>query len=165
MASGSAWHNYFGTRGAPSPEALCRCSDPANLVLGAIANYSYPLSCMSCGDQLDPSLILDEDLWKELVNWSVVHRAIVDLHLDVGAYESWSEEQLVNIDSPVNREGLELSRLIGEARGSCYFWIHLPHGGQEAQCPCCCSKLDAIATAHGGRTLVCERCKLMAAGY
>lgn len=163
------YHRFRRPEPTP-PDELCRCVDgpPVKLMQALGPN---PLACMRCHGEVQPeTLPLPEELVDPVAQWSAVYDALDRLWLDSGAYETWAAAELANIDSSVNRAGLELRAQIDPVR-RCYYWLFAdaPHGNLAASstdvaphCPICSTRMTAY---DGGRIahLVCEACSLVTA--
>lgn len=161
MSRISGWQQYSMLL-APPDELLCSCSDRKSLILGKIANYSYPTSCFSCGGQIDPCSLLEPYLCAPLGRWATVHRAILDLSMDVGDYADWADGELGDPWSSVHRNGLQLVNAIREAGYSCCLWIQRPSEGDWAACPRCGGSVHRYSYLRW-EVVMCDRCWIVSA--
>lgn len=120
----------------PTPdEEMCDCPDgaPVKLVGGAL--FYNPIFCLEWNGEVPPErLELDARLADDLASWLATYRAIDSLELASGEYEMWARQQLMDLDSPPNREGLVLNgRLNGSVRS--YFWLWQPQSEDDWRPP------------------------------
>jgi hypothetical protein len=150
----------------PTPaEELCSCPDsPPVLLMWTIG--PNPMHCLHCNGELEPSGVpLPVELVDEVAHWTMLDGAIEHLELDSGPYEQWAQGELLNLQSPVNLEGLALRRSLDGVR-RCYFVLFQPMDASGSfvvppACPQCRGAWERFS--HGRFTrLLCETCGLAA---
>jgi predicted nucleic acid-binding Zn ribbon protein len=91
-----------------------------------------------------------------------LENSFLQLWLDSGEYEEFAQDELLNPESPINREGLRLRGELESVRRSYFtFFQKLSYETWEYEgpedCPLCHS--DLVADKRGrGDLLVCEFC-------
>jgi hypothetical protein len=156
---------YFKLHPAPeTPEdEICHCAEPPpiNLMAGIGEN---PLNCIDCNLEIRPeSLDLDMPLIDLIADWNSLHNSIYHLWLASGEYEEWAQRELEDIDSPVNRRGLELLERMNRIR-LCYYRYFQDQSADDyapiQRCPKCGG---AFRLYEDGFHLqnICDRCKII----
>lgn len=148
----------------PTPEdELCACAGrPPMLLMWTIG--PNPMHCLHCNGELEPSeLPLPVHLVDDVAHWAMLDGAIEHLELDSGPYERWAQNELLDLESPVNIEGLALRQKLDGIR-RCYLVLFQPMDPSGAfvvptACPQCRGPFETFT--HGRFTrLLCERCGL-----
>jgi hypothetical protein len=131
------------------------------MLMSALSNN--PIHCLDCNLEVAPeALPLPEAMVDSVAHWGWVAGAIHTMELDSGPYEHWAETELMDLTSPINREGLEVRRQLDTVR-RCYYLLFQPlaEGGFRVpdECPGCGGPFMEYS---GGRftRLLCERCSL-----
>jgi predicted nucleic acid-binding Zn ribbon protein len=159
---------YFKLRpGLPTPpEEMCHCQGYKPLKLMGRLSYN-PISCIDCNLEINPEFLgTNERLVEAIACWRDVHNAIEELWLDSREYEAWAKQQLTDIDSPVNRRGLELRKELEVIRPFYYHYFQdeSAEGFQPTiRCPKC---HKAFILYRGGIFLqfICESCRIITVG-
>ena len=150
--------DYFGAR--PVLEPRCTCASRDRLILGAVVNYGSPLRCSNCFNEIDPTEILEEWLVSSLAAWSHIHRAILDLLMEVQeeAYSEWARRELETMASSVNRSAIRLLEQINRSYG-CVYWSGIA-ATVDGRCPSCQS-LMTVEKGWPSPVLICSACRLV----
>jgi hypothetical protein len=122
-----------------------------------------PLVCAMCRGEVDPAkLPLPASMVDKVAHWRVLENAFLQLWLDSGEYEAFAQDELLNPESPINREGLQLRGELESVR-RCYFAFFQKFSYETWEyevpkdCPLCHG--DLVADTRGrGDLLVCESC-------
>ena len=106
-----------------------------------------PIHCLECNLEVAPQRLgLDSALAEAVADWLRSYGAIDTLELESGAYEAWARAELLNPDSPPNRDGLELVRRLSTLVRA-YFWFWQPESDEgwrpRTSCPVCGGRLLA----------------------
>ena len=123
-----------------------------------------PIHCLRCNLEVDPStLALPVAMVDRIAHWTALAGAIKTLELDSGPYEQWAQTELLNLDSPVNMEGLSLRHDLDAVR-RCYYVLFQQIGADgafvvPATCPSCDRSFQAYTSDRFTRSL-CESCSL-----
>ena len=158
---------YFKLRSPPPTPAdeICSCegNKPIKLMQALGSN---PLHCIDCNLEVAPeSLSISESLVEEVANWSSLRGAFEMLWLDSGAYEDWAKDQLMDIGSPVNQQGIALRRKL-EAIRRCYYWYFQDETDESFEpltlCPACSQPLSKYSDGIFPQ-LICQSCALIMA--
>lgn len=145
------------------PDEVCSCSDcPPILLMWTIG--PNPIHCLHCNLEIEPPAVpLPADLVDEVAHWAMLDGAIEHLELDSGPYEEWAQRELLNLQSPVNIEGLALRRTLDPIR-RCYLVLFQPMDADgrfvvPPVCPQCGSAFETFSH-HGFTRLLCHPCGL-----
>ncbi|WP_461367829.1 DUF2310 family Zn-ribbon-containing protein, partial [Candidatus Darwinibacter acetoxidans] len=115
--------------------------------------------CSSCGGlvatyRLNMPTTLSAQVW----TWEREADAISDLSVTCGRYESWSDSQLSNVNSLLNRFGREVASLVSAYLGTEVLYA-LESGEMKHEiCPHCGGALTVLAASQHYRK--CQRCNL-----
>jgi len=148
------------------PEEMCHCQGykPLKLMTSLSCN---PIHCIDCNLEISPEFLgTNERLVEAIACWRNVYDAIEKLWLDSGEYEAWARQQLTDIESPVNRRGLELRKQLEAIRPFYYHYFQdeSAEGFQAAaRCPKC---HQAFILYRSGIFLqyICENCRIITTG-
>ncbi len=91
--------------------------------------------------------------------------AIDALELQSGDYEQWARAELMNPDSPPNREALKLARRLSELVPT-YFWFWQPESDDGWQPPSSCPVCGGALLSHTSGLfpqLLCHRDRIVVA--
>jgi len=125
----------------PSDE-ICSCPSGTPVKLMSTGRLGFnPIHCLECNLEVPPERLgLGRDLTQAIAYWLSVYGAIDALELASGEYEEWARGELLNPESPPNREGLAVAREVNELN-RCYFWFWQPESDDDWQprttCPVC----------------------------
>jgi predicted nucleic acid-binding Zn ribbon protein len=122
-----------------------------------------PMHCFHCNGELEPSGVPLLELVDDVAHWAMLEGAIEHLELDSGPYEQWAQGELLNLQSPVNLEGLALRRSLDRVR-HCYLVLFQPMDGSgnfvvPPACPQCGGAWERFSRGRFTR-LLCETCGL-----
>jgi predicted nucleic acid-binding Zn ribbon protein len=151
----------------PTPDdEICRCVGAPPIKLMCALSYN-PIHCMDCNLEVRPeTLALKEPLVEAIAFWRSIHDAIYELWLASGEYESWAQEQLADIASPVNREGRAVQVDLNGAR-RCYYWYFQDQSAEDYQTITCCPVCGDTLNVYPGvifKQLICETCSIVTPG-
>lgn len=153
---------------APTPDdEICDCPHGTPVKLMGAALFYNPIHCLECNGEVPPErLELDPRLAEDLATWLSTYRAIDWLELASGEYEMWARQQLMDLDGPPNREGLQLNGRLNEAVRS-YFWLWQPESEDgwrpPTRCPLCNDELTRHDTGLFPQ-LLCEEDSIVIVG-
>lgn len=124
-----------------------------------------PLGCSMCRGEIEPSALpLPLSMVDSVAHWCQLENAFQHLWLDSADYEEFAEQELLNPNSPVNKEGLALRAELEIVR-PCYFIFFqrflddISEYEVPTECPVCKGVL--VANDRGrGDLLVCEECSI-----
>ena len=150
----------------PTPQdEICSCVPPRPImVMSALSDN--PLHCLDCNLEVDPAALpLPEALVDAVAHWSRIAAAIHALELDSGPYEQWAQTELLDLQSPVNQEGLAVRQMLDPIRRSYYTLfqqLEIDYGGCVVPdaCPACRGPFGAYSAGRFPR-LVCQTCSLV----
>jgi predicted nucleic acid-binding Zn ribbon protein len=100
----------------------------------------------------------------DVAHWCQLENAFLQLWFDSAEYEEFAEGELINPDSPVNKEGLALRAKLETVR-HCYFVFFqrflddIAEYEVPTQCPACRGVLISNERSRGD-LLVCEECSI-----
>ena len=156
---------YFKLRPPPpTPEDdICKCESVKPIKLMQALGYN-PIHCIDCNLEVAPeSLGLSQSLVEDIAAWSRLYDAIDMLWLASGAYEGWAKEQLSDIKSPVNQQGLALRGRLESIR-PCYYWFFQDRDPETFEprslCPNCRQPLTPYPDGIFPQ-LTCQFCSLL----
>jgi len=115
----------------------CECNTITDLLL-IDALTDNPIHCASCRREVDPARLgLTVQETEAVASWFEVATALYRLWLDSGAYEAYAKAQLSDPNGQVNRDGVNLARMLS-ARLSTRLWMFRDTDDPEpTQCPIC----------------------------
>ncbi len=149
------------------PMERCACAGPTALKL-MTALSADPIHCVACNlivplDRLE----LADGLRDDLRRWGGVMCSVDYLWIDSGDYELWALHELSDIDSPVNRRGIELRERLDGDRPA-YYWFFQDESVDEFhpidRCPACRGALRGYEGEGLFPQLVCDGCKILTSG-
>ena len=154
----------------PTPvDELCSCAGepPIKLMTMRQVDGFNPLHCLDCNLEVPPERLgVNVDLVEAIARWDAEHGAIEKLELLSGEYEQWARDQLLDANSPTNRDGREVARRLDEYR-RCYFWFFQPDSDHDWEprvtCPVCGEPLERYDSGIFPQ-LLCERDKVVLVG-
>ena len=114
------------------PDEICQCGGgkPVKLMCALTSN---PIRCIDCNLEIEPSLLpLTESVTRGIAYWRHLYDAIDRLWLDSREYEAWARSQLSDINSPINRTGLEARAALDPLR-RCYYWLFQDESVEDFQ--------------------------------
>jgi predicted nucleic acid-binding Zn ribbon protein len=125
-----------------------------------------PIHCLWCNLEVKPEAIpLPPEMVQAVAHWCWIAGALERLELDSGPYERWAQGELLDLSSPVNREGLELREELNRVR-RCYYVLFQALADELADgyvvpdsCPLCGAPFTESGSEWFTR-LVCENCSL-----
>lgn len=135
---------------------FCGCGELQRLLL-VHALADNPIHCFQCKGIIDPQRLgLTKDQVDPVVAWHRQFRALYDLWLDSGEYESWAKFQLLDPNGQVNRSGLAAALSLTRLLPTYYWWFHDEGDQIPRNCPDC-YKVLSPASRHGhGECLDCQ---------
>ena len=152
----------------------CSCEKRTAIEMQTFAgDIDSVFTCCSCGKPIAlyelPYLDKQDDHWY-IVNWQNTYRATDTLWLD-SLSDRFTGNQLVNINSVLNRNGREIAEEIGRKAGlKCYYnvfddltkkvKIAKVNGKTVRICPSCGNAMNLVEFCDNYRRYVCEECKL-----
>ncbi len=148
------------------PEEICSCSEDKPLKLMTTLGHN-PIHCVDCNLEIPlEELPLSTVLIDALADWNSLDSSIHRLWLDSGAYESWAEQELSDINSAVNSLGREVQRSVNELH-RCYLWFFQDESAPDyrplQRCPAC----EGDLKRYGGgifEQLICDKCGIIVPG-
>jgi len=149
----------------PTPaDEICACPGLTPVMLMTLLS-SNPIHCAVCNLEVPPGrLDLSTSLVDAVASWNSVADAIYRLWLDSGAYETWARDQLVDMNSSINREGQRVRSELNATR-RCYYWHFReesgPLEGLRMNCPGCGHEMQ-IAAFTTFKRRICEPCSIIA---
>lgn len=151
----STYNSYHMLRPDTDIEA-CECAAIAGLLLVDLLEDN-PLHCDSCRKSVDPErLALTVAETETVARWFSKATALYRLWLDSGEYEEWAKARLIDPNGQVNREGLEVARMLSARVPTRLWFFHDTDDGQPTHCPVCRSALDTKVKWGTGRCPQCE---------
>lgn len=148
----------------PTPDdEICKCLERKAIKLMSALSQN-PIHCVDCNLEVTPeALALEAMLIDEIASWRSVFDGIDRLWLDSGEYEAWARNQLLDIRSPVNRRGMEVSESLNRVR-RCYYWYFQDQSTVDFEpvkvCPACQRRF--MLYPHGiFPQFVCEDCRII----
>jgi predicted nucleic acid-binding Zn ribbon protein len=149
----------------PTPKQdICPCKTAPPIKLMQALTWN-PIHCMVCNREVQ-RLKLPNRLISRIVFWRNLYDSIDRLWLASGEYEEWARNQLLNIESPINRIGLEVANELLKINVT-YYWYFQDQAEDGFQplrfCPICNLELQIY---EGGvvTQLVCKLCHIVTAG-
>jgi len=126
-----------------------------------------PIHCLECNLEVPPELLeLGAELANAIAHWLRTYGAIDALELQSADYEQWARAQLMNPQSPPNREALELARRLNELVPT-YFWFWQPEGDDDWQPPSSCPVCGGVLVSRDSGLfpqLLCEQDRIVVVG-
>ena len=153
--------------GTPASE-ICACPSTTPVKLMSTGGLGVnPIHCLECNLEVPPERLgLDPLLADAVATWLRTYGAIDTLELESDHYEAWARAELLDPDSPPNREGLALARQINPLVRT-YFWFWQPQSDDDWQPPTACPVCGGPLVAHDSGLfpqLLCEHDKLVVVG-
>jgi len=128
--------------------------------------YAYEESsiyCMNCNLQVIRDDFEEIQNLQEFSTWKNEYNAIYKLWLVSGSYETWANEQLALPDSILNKDGRELTKVVGKIL-KCYYFIHQDNSEDQTQeledCPVCGEKMKN-AEVRNFLEKYCDECSIV----
>ncbi len=139
--------------------SYCSCKNQ-QYVLSMMVSYSpNPVRCINCQDLINPASInMPTDLFQALAEWSISHSAIQWLGFQAEGYESWTDTELHNINSSINKEGLDLRKHIKHEFPVLYWYSRDPEAN-NTNCPICNSHTQEVKHMYS-RSFQCNKCDI-----
>lgn len=156
---------YFKLRTQPPTPAdeVCQCigSKPVKLMYALTDN---PIHCIDCNLEVAPDVLaLDLQLVEDVVAWRDVYAVIYRLWLDSGTDAMWAKQQLLDMRSTVNTQGLAVRAALDRMR-SCYVW-YFQDQSDDAFTPLqVCPNCDRPFTRYSNGIFpqcICDQCKII----
>ncbi len=137
----------------------CNCKSKKEIKL-MYAMDKTPFYCMTCNKQMRNSAILKISKQDNIQNWVKTYDLIYRLWLLSSEYENWAKTELSNINSNLNKIGLEITNTIQ----NCYYWFFQDTSGDDFKpilnCPKCGIKMNAIFGKSFNKN-ICTQCKII----
>jgi hypothetical protein len=131
------------------------------MLMSALSNN--PIHCLDCNLEVEPrTLPLPEAMVDAVANWGWIALAIHTLELDSGPYERWAQAELLDLESPVNRDGLDVREQLDGVR-RCYFVLFQPLAADGFVVPDVCPSCGSSFSEYSGgrfKRMICEGCSL-----
>lgn len=142
----------------PSTEIeTCKCAFTEGLFLVDLLTDN-PLHCDSCRKEVDPEqLNLTVEETESVARWFSVASALYRLWLDSGEYEDYAKARLLDPNGQVNRQGLEVARVLAARIPTRLWFFHDTDDGEPTICPVCQSELDTDVKWGTG---MCPKCPI-----
>lgn len=149
--------NYEKLRPITDDE-VCGCANISDLLL-VYTLTDNPIHCFKCKGEVDPERLgLSEERVEQVFTWLRKIRALYDLWLDSGEYESWAKSQLIDPSGQVNLEGLSIAANFSQHWATYYWWFHDEEDLVPVACPNCEQPL--IPSQRHGHGL-CHECHVV----
>ena len=146
----------------PTPASeLCSCSSetPVKIMSTALMGFN-PIHCLECNLEVPPERLgFGQELANAIADWLRTYGPIDALELQSGEYEEWARAELMNPDSPPNREALKLARRLNKLVPT-YFWFWQPQGDDDWQPASWCPVCGGVLAPHDSGLfpqLLCEQ--------
>jgi hypothetical protein len=135
----------------------CECPSVKGLFLVDLLTDN-PLHCDFCRNEMDPErLQLTVEETEAVAHWFSASRALYRLWLHSGEYEEYAKARLLDPKSQVNRDGLEVARMLSARIPTRLWFFSDTDDGEPTHCPVC-SKLLNINVKWG--TGMCTSCPI-----
>jgi hypothetical protein len=135
---------------------FCSCEELRDLLLVCTLTDN-PIHCFHCKGLLDPQrLDMSKDQVDLVSSWHRQFRALYDLWLDSGEYESWAKSQLLAPNGQVNRIGLTATSSLTKLLPTYYWWFHDESDQVPENCPLCYKALSPAGRHGHGECLDCQ---------
>jgi len=119
--------------------------------------------CMNCNLQVIRGDFDKIQNFQEFSTWKNEYDAIYKLWLVSGSYETWASEQLTLPRSILNRNGRELTKIVGTIL-KCYYFIHQDNSRDQMSelknCPDCGEEMKSLVERHFPEK-ICDRCDIV----
>jgi hypothetical protein len=133
----------------------CRCASVKSLVLVDLLTDN-PLHCSDCHNEVDPErLQLTVDETESVARWFSAAAALHRLWLDSGEYEQYAKARLRDPSGQVNRDGLELARLLCRRIPTRLWFFWDEADGEPTHCPVCGAALETNIEWGNGQCPSC----------
>jgi hypothetical protein len=150
--------NYFNRLRPWTDLELCDCARIDRLLL-VYTLTDNPIHCFACKGAVDPETIsLSEDQVDIVCRWHSTFRALYDLWLNSGEYETWAKTQLLKPAGEVNVSGLAAAAALSKSIPTYYWWFHEEGDPILHNCPSCSMELGP-ETGHGHGQ--CDACQIV----
>jgi predicted nucleic acid-binding Zn ribbon protein len=156
---------YYRLRelGATPKDEICSCPSGTPIMVMSTLGRN-PIHCLDRNLEVEPSTLpLPESLVDDVAHWAWVAGAIHTLEVNSGPYEAWSQTELGDLESPVNREGLDLRARLDPVQ-RCYYTLFQRLVDDRFvvpdRCPTCEGLFAEYASGPFPR-LICETCSLV----
>ena len=158
--------NFFDKLG-PAPatpsEDLCSCTTPHAWKL-MYALGSNPIACASCNLEVRiEALNFPNDLFDATAHWCSIWGSLFKLWLSSGEYEEFARNELLDLNSPANKEGLELSKAISQFH-PCHYQAFEEQDSEDwkprSTCPICEAGLNPFSPGKTNHS-ACHPCNIL----
>lgn len=159
---------------AVDSQEYCSCEKRTAMEMQTFANdIDSALTCCNCGKPIAlyelPYLDRQDDHWC-IVNWQNTYSATDILWLD-SLSDRFTGNQLVNVNSALNKSGYEITKEIAQKTGiKCYYNVFddltkkvkfaTVNGKMVRVCPSCGKAMKYVKFCDDYERYVCEDCKL-----
>ena len=154
----------------PGTLPACDCPRPQSYVL--FTHYLTKEGPVRCGDCFHPVPLyrLKADNHGEylyILHWRDNYRSCDTLQMNCSVGEAFGEEQLLEHDSQLSREGRKICRAIHEKSGApAYYYLHKSRGKSleeelQRRCPACGGSWMLEEKWHGKFNFKCDNCHLL----
>lgn len=120
----------------------CGCNEIYSILL-VYTLTDNPIHCYKCKGAIDPERLqlTDKDV-EAIGSWHNVFSSLYLLWLDSGEYEGYAKQQLLNKDGQVNKQGMQVARMLSNRWPSYFWWFHDATEPEPARCPNCSGPID-----------------------
>jgi hypothetical protein len=120
----------------------CHCASIEGLLLVDLLSDN-PLHCSDCRGEVDPErLHLTAEETELVASWHSAATALYRLWLDSGEYEDYAKSRLLDPNGQVNRQGLQVARVLSQRIPTRLWFFHDTDDGGPTRCPVCGDALD-----------------------
>lgn len=133
----------------------CECASVQGLFLVDLLTDN-PLHCDYCRKEVDPErLQLTVEETESVAQWFSAASALYRLWLHSGEYEEYAKARLLDPNGQVNREGLEVARMLSARNPTLLWFFHDTDDGEPTHCPFCHNLLDTEVRWGAGKCVSC----------
>jgi hypothetical protein len=120
----------------------CECETVNGLLLVDLLTDN-PIHCSTCRKEVDPQRLgLTVSETESVASWFSVASALYRLWLDSGAYEAYAKAELIDPQGQVNRDGVQLARMLSTRLPTRLWLFHDPDDPVPSHCPVCGQTLE-----------------------
>ena len=137
---------------------VCECASVQRLILVDLLTDN-PIHCGVCRREVDlERLGLTVSETEAVAHWFAVASALYRLWLDSGAYEAYAKAHLIDPQGQVNRDGLQLARMLSGRVPTRLWFFRDTNDDEPSQCPVCGAPLTKDVTWGVGE---CPSCPIL----
>ena len=135
----------------------CECASVKGLFLVDLLTDN-PLCCSRCRKEVDPERLgLTAHETESVARWYSAATALYRLWLHSGEYEEYAKARLLDPSGQVNRDGLEVARLLSQRIPTRLWFFHDTDDGTPTHCPICGTALETNVQWGTGQ---CPNCPI-----